>query len=418
MVFEKFPPTEIAMKMAVSTSVGMLVGFEREWSHKDAGVRTFAITCLLGMLCGLLGQPYALVSLGGVIALTLLVSTRNTTAGRQLETTTAVVLITTVVLGIFIGQGHVFTPVAGAIIVTMLLSMKEQFRRMTGGIQPKEIRSAVLLGLLGFVIYPALPNHYIDRWNLLNPREAWVTVIVVAAIGFMNYVLLRIYSRRGLYYAAILGGLVNSTATVAELASWITLPGVDPIRAGVTISMLTTVAMFVRNLVIMAIFSLHSALRASAPLVVMMGLSAAISWLYRRKKGEEQDEAELDLDSPVSLGKVLKFGAIFVVIEIAGTLAQRSLGEVGFLLVSVVGGLASSASTTAAAAHLAARGQLTPEIAGMGAVLTSITSALVNLPVVQRQTRRKDLSIRLAWLSGLVALAGIMALWVEHWLVA
>jgi uncharacterized membrane protein (DUF4010 family) len=35
----------------------------------------------------------------------------------------------------------------------------------------------------------------------------------------VNYVLLRVYSSRGLIYTAILGGLVNSTATVAELAS-------------------------------------------------------------------------------------------------------------------------------------------------------------------------------------------------------
>jgi len=61
----------------------------------------------------------------------------------------------------------------------------------------------VLLGLIGFVIYPALPNRYIDRFSLINPHDAWITVIAIAAIGFLNYVLLRLYARRGLYYAAI-----------------------------------------------------------------------------------------------------------------------------------------------------------------------------------------------------------------------
>jgi uncharacterized membrane protein YhiD involved in acid resistance len=39
-----FPPDEIATKLLLSLGIGLLVGFEREWAHKDLGVRTFAIT--------------------------------------------------------------------------------------------------------------------------------------------------------------------------------------------------------------------------------------------------------------------------------------------------------------------------------------------------------------------------------------
>ena len=46
-----------------------------------------------------------------------------------------------------------------------------------------------------------------------------MTVMLVAGMGFVNYVLLRIYGNRGLYYTALLGGLVNSPATVAELST-------------------------------------------------------------------------------------------------------------------------------------------------------------------------------------------------------
>jgi uncharacterized membrane protein (DUF4010 family) len=67
------------------------------------------------------------------------------------------------------------------------------------------------------VIYPLLPNRFLDPWHLLNPRQSWLIVIIIAALEFANYMLLRFFSRRGLYYTAFLGGLVNSTATVAEL---------------------------------------------------------------------------------------------------------------------------------------------------------------------------------------------------------
>jgi uncharacterized membrane protein (DUF4010 family) len=74
--------------------------------------------------------------------------------------------------------------------MTMLLSWKMELRRFAGGLQITEIRSAVLLGLLELVVYPILPNQFADKWHLINPRQAWLTVIVIAGIGFTNYVLL------------------------------------------------------------------------------------------------------------------------------------------------------------------------------------------------------------------------------------
>ena len=38
-----FPAVEIAVKAALALALGLLVGFEREWSNKDIGVRTFAM---------------------------------------------------------------------------------------------------------------------------------------------------------------------------------------------------------------------------------------------------------------------------------------------------------------------------------------------------------------------------------------
>jgi uncharacterized membrane protein YhiD involved in acid resistance len=43
-------PLDGATKLALSLGVGLFCGFEREWSRKDAGVRTFALTALLGAI--------------------------------------------------------------------------------------------------------------------------------------------------------------------------------------------------------------------------------------------------------------------------------------------------------------------------------------------------------------------------------
>ena len=53
-----------------------------------------------------------------------------------------------------------------------LVALKPQLSRFAGGLAQEEVRGAILLGLIGFVIYPVLPNRFVDPWNLLNPREA------------------------------------------------------------------------------------------------------------------------------------------------------------------------------------------------------------------------------------------------------
>jgi uncharacterized membrane protein (DUF4010 family) len=93
--------------------------------------------------------------------------------------------------------------------------------------------------------------------------------------------------------------------------------------------------------------------------------------------GNAVREEQLQLGSPVSLRRVFSFGLVFLAIGAAGTLAKQYLGHYGFLLVSGFGGLVSSASTTAAAANMVHRGILTPTVGGIGAVLASGASALV-----------------------------------------
>ena len=39
-------------KVATSTAIGLLIGLEREWAHKEPGVRSFTIATLLGFAIG------------------------------------------------------------------------------------------------------------------------------------------------------------------------------------------------------------------------------------------------------------------------------------------------------------------------------------------------------------------------------
>jgi uncharacterized membrane protein YhiD involved in acid resistance len=117
-----FPPAEIAIKIAIALGVGLLVGFERAWAHKDVGVRTFSLTALLGMLAALISNQFAVVMLIGVFVLVAYINGHSLLTDKSLEMTTSVALIVTFVLGMLVGEGHLFTPVASAILMTMLLT--------------------------------------------------------------------------------------------------------------------------------------------------------------------------------------------------------------------------------------------------------------------------------------------------------
>jgi uncharacterized membrane protein (DUF4010 family) len=396
----RFPATPIALKMAVAIGIGMLAGMEREWSNKDVGIRTFAIVALLGMLGSLISQSVAVAGLIGVFLLIAAMNARSILHDRSLEITTSAALMVNYLLGMLVGLGHIFTPVAGAIIMTMLLAWKTELSRFAGGLQPSEIRSAVLLGLIGFVIYPVLPNHYVDPWQLFNPSDAWISVIAIAGIGFVNYVLLRVYSTRGLYLGAIFGGLVNSSATVAELGTRLQETGM--VARATTLCLLTTIAMFARNLILASIFSPGSLTATLLPLLAMT-LVAGL-WVWRDRGMEQEVPGTLKLTSPISLTKVLWFGMVFILIQIVGTLLTKYFGSEGMLATGVFGGLVSSASTTAAAATMAMHGKITAALAGSATVVTSLASAAVNLPIVWRTTRDKTvvktLTVKMATVIG------------------
>jgi uncharacterized membrane protein (DUF4010 family) len=408
---QAFPAVEIAVKAAVALALGLLVGFEREWSNKDIGVRTFAMTALLGLLATLLGPSLLLFGGSAVLIVIVFTNLRSLQTARKLEATTSTALAIVFLLGVLVGQGHLFTPVACAIIVAMLLALKPQLRAFAGGLAQQEVRSALLLGLLGFVIWPLLPDRFVDPWQLLQPREDWITVVVIACLGFLNYVLLRVYGSKGIYLTAMFGGLVNSTATVAELVS--TLSGSDLVGLTVPVVLLTSVSMFIRNFIILAIFA-PDAIRTAASPLVAMSLVAAY-WVYRdRDKATDiENEVAIDVGSPVSLRKVSTFALLFLILQIVATLGQRWIGIAGFQIVSVLGGLFSSASTTAAAANMAMHGHVAQSQAGVAVVLTSISSALINLPLVQRQTKLRSQMRELVFSSALQVFIGTAILFLQ-----
>ena len=327
---------------------------------------------------------FAIVSLAGMVVLIAILNWQSMQSERRIEMTTSAALLVTGFVGVLCGRGHTFTPVAVGIATAALLAWKQPLSGFSLGITEAELRSAILLGILAFVIYPVLPSEPVDPWGLLAPRTAWMTVIVIAAIGFGNYLLLKLFGRRGVEATGFLGGLVNSTVAVAELSARVKEVGTSLASVAYRGVMLSDAAMTLRNAVLLAVLSPQALVAALVPLGLMLVTSLALAWVPVARLPGPPGEAAPPVESPFSLKSALKFGLAFLLLSAAGILAQRFLGQIGFYAVSIAGGFVSSASAVVSAGTLAANGNLTPAIAGNGAVLASLTSLLVNLPLVSR----------------------------------
>jgi uncharacterized membrane protein (DUF4010 family) len=405
------------MRLGLALGIGLFIGIERERRRKEAGLRTFAFAALLGGVGGLLDARFALLALGLLGVLVILLNVETIHTGEGAEITTSAALFVTGFAGVLAGQGHTFTPTVLGVATAGLLAWKEPLAGFSVALTESEFRSAVLLAIVAFVVYPVLPTGSVDPWRLVEPRAAWVTVTLIAGLGFANYVLLKLYGARGVELTGFLGGLVNSTVTVTELSQRVRESDgrfADVAFRGV---ILATAAMLLRNGVILALLA-PAAFRQGAVALTLMLLGTAVAVWFRPIQRAQSRESQVDveggsgqplptLQSPFSLTAALKFGAVFLALQIAGTLAQRALGTSGFFAVSLAGGVVSSASAVASAATLAAAGTLSAQVAGVGAIIASGTSALVDLPIVARVARDSRLTRRVGWVLGITILLGI-----------
>ncbi|RYG41126.1 MgtC/SapB family protein, partial [bacterium] len=386
--------------------LGLFIGMDRERRGKEVGVRTFAFFAALGCVGGLLGDAYALASLALLVPFVIFLNIHSLRRDDDVELTTSAALLVVGYIGVLCGKGHTFTPVALGLATAGLLAWKGKLTGFSLGITDEELRAAILLGILAFVIHPVLPAEAVDPWGLIEPRGIWTTVILIAAIGFGNYVLLKLFGERGLDMASFLGGLVNSTVTITELA---TRTKEDPAFATVAFrgAMLATSAMLLRNAVLLAILAPRCLLVAGVPMGAMLLLSGGMAFWPGSKSDGSSEAPKLAMRSPFSLGQALKFGGLFLALNVVGSIAQRNLGSAGFYAVSGAGGLVSSASAVASAGELAGLGRLTAEAAGIGAIIASITSVLVAIPLVNRISGDGGLSRRIAFAIGGIAALGI-----------
>jgi uncharacterized membrane protein YhiD involved in acid resistance len=109
-------------RIGLAIAIGLFIGIERERRQKEAGLRTFAFTAMLGAVGGMLGESFALLALALVGVLVIFLNVETIRTGEGAEITTSAALFVTGFAGLLAGQGHTFTPTALGIATAALLA--------------------------------------------------------------------------------------------------------------------------------------------------------------------------------------------------------------------------------------------------------------------------------------------------------
>ncbi len=387
-------------RLVLATLLGMFLGLEREWSQKSAGIRTFALISLAAAVFSV-ADAAGLLVVGGVliVASAVLLAVRSFVEADVdgLSLTTSVSMLVAYGVGVLVAASLFIEAVTVAVLSSSLLVLKRELHQFAWGLSREEVRSAVEFTILAFVVFPLLPAETIDPWGVIQPRLVWSLVVAISAIGFVNYVLVRKYQGSGYAVTGFFGGLVNSTAVVAEMAE--RAAGRDELLdVAVGSILLANAAMALRNAALVAVFVPEAALVVGAPLgaITLAGVGLAF-W-----QSEWQTDFETDLTSPFSLRNALTFGALFLVVLAISAGAERSFGATGFVATSFLAGLVSSGTAATTAVSLLGTDQITVDTAVAG-IIAGTASSIVVKTVFAASMSRELVRPVLAWNLVLIA---------------
>lgn len=338
--------------LVAALAVGLVIGLERGWQGRDlpeggrvAGLRTFALTGLLGGVLGHLLPAFGAWPLAAaLLGLSLLVTAayiRAVKLSGDLSATTAVAMLLTLALGAYAAHGNVELALTAAVIAAVLLAMKPTLHGWLRLIEHRELAAALQLLVLTVVILPYLPNAGLGPYAALNPYQLWWAVILIAALSLAGHVAMRLTgSHRGLLWTGALGGLASSTAATLTLSRYARLHPATT-RAAVAGMLAACGVMFLRMTVLLGVLAPALLTVFGVPMLLtsLLMLALALRCWHQRASASPDADPPQPME-PFDLGTALGFATFLAVMAVLVPAAKQWLGTSGLYAVSAVSGLA------------------------------------------------------------------------------
>lgn len=406
----------------ISLAIGALIGIEREHRHigkpQSSGLRTFILMSLFGTLSAVIADSYSYniilaAAFLGVIVLISLGYLATVYVERNIGLVNEVALIITFLLGVmcYIKEFQYFSVIL-AILVTTLLATKRVTHGFAQKIKDVEVLDTLKFAIIAFVILPMLPNSEINLYGdvTLNPYQVWLMVVLIAGIGFVGYVLMRLFGpEKGIGITGMIGGLVSSTAVTTTMAGKVKENN-SLLEVCLFATIIASAVMFMRILVIVAIINSSLLSHILIPLLAMALTGAVLAYIIWRKRGESKAEtAEIELTSPFTLTPALKFGIFFAVVIIAAKLANAYFGETGVYAAGIFSGLAEVDAITLTMADISGKQIITANTAAIAITLAAMSNTIVKFAIAYLFGTRRFGKLA-GMIFGLMILVGLAAL--------
>lgn len=342
------------INIGIALAIGLLVGSERGWHGRGqgegarvAGIRTFTLIALFGgliamasaaladiyrwLVCALVFLPLALLLIAGYF--------QSVRQSGNLSITTEVAAMVTFWLGVLPSFGLALPAAASAVVLAMLLHLKDRFHHWLQILDETELLGALQFLLVSVVLLPLLPNKGFGPWQFLNPYQLWWMVVLISGLSLVGYFAMRVVgSRNGIVATSLTGGLVSSTAVTLNLSRLHRDVGnTNSIAAGILLACAT---MFARMLVVVAI--INKSLFAPALWPLGMGfltLLAAAGYLWRQGDSSE-DSKPPAIHNPFQLVPAVQFASLLALVMLGAEALQAGFGHAGLYGLAIFTGLA------------------------------------------------------------------------------
>ncbi len=359
---------EIFRRMALAIAIGALVGVERHWREREedegtrtAGIRTYTLIGMLGGVAGLLERlltPAApgLVTVGFLVTLTAVIALfqyREGVAENRFSATGVVAAMLTFALGALAILGDMTLASAGGVVLAVILASRDLLHRAIRRLRWAELRSALILLALAFVLRPLVPTEPIGPFGGVSPARILAMAIVLAAISFCGYIAVRLFgAARGELVAGTIGGLISSTATtITNARRSRESPAVRALAAGAVsaggVSLLRTALLVSALLPTLAE-------RLLLPLTAGAGVMFVAALVLTRGAGQEPtpEAGRPEPPNPFDLVAVFLMALLLVGVAFAARVASEIWGAGGLYAASALSGLADVDAVTVTVAGM------------------------------------------------------------------
>jgi uncharacterized membrane protein (DUF4010 family) len=403
-------------RLAVSLSIGLIIGLERGWRSRNeddhqraAGLRTFALSGLLGGVTGAVAQQLnsstviGLIFLGYSAAFTAF-HWLEARAEQNLSVTSVVAGMSTFMLGALAVVGDLTVAIAAAVAMALLLALRDQLHRWVASLSWPEVRSGLTLLAMTFLLLPVLPNRTIDPWDAINPYFIWLLTILIASVSFSGYVAIRVFGERlGVMMAAVAGGLASSTATTLTLAGLAHRhPSAAPLLAGGVL--IAGLIMIVRVVAIIVVLNPALLTRLLVPLASGGGVIAIGAGILLLRANDAPERPKLEISNPLELAYALKMAALLTIVMLAVRFLQHYFGDAGVFATAALSGLADVDAIVISMARMAMNA-VDPMIAAEAVLLAVAVNTLAKAALASSAGGAK-FGLGIAGISLLGVLAG------------